>query len=69
MEKWIDQASREAREKKMRGQGLTPFLLQRVNELSGGLSLRANLSLLLNNARLGAQIARSMALMQRRKVL
>jgi len=40
---------------------VTPFLLGRVAELSGGGSLRANLALLRNNARLGAEIARSMA--------
>lgn len=39
------------------GQGVTPFLLQRVKELTGGASLRANLGLLLNNARLAGQIA------------
>ncbi|MCS6992405.1 MAG: pseudouridine-5'-phosphate glycosidase [Anaerolineales bacterium] len=51
-------ASREAQEKNIRGQELTPFLLKRVNELTGGKSMRANLDLLLNNARLAAQIAR-----------
>lgn len=55
-----EQASREAREKKISGQALTPFLLQRVNELTGGKSMRANLSFLLNNARLAAQIAKEM---------
>jgi pseudouridine-5'-phosphate glycosidase len=53
-------ASREAQEKKIRGQALTPFLLRRVNELTDGKSLRANLELLLNNARLAAQIARQL---------
>ncbi len=52
-------ASKEAQQKNMRGQELTPFLLKRVNELTGGKSLRANLDLLLNNARLAAQIARA----------
>ncbi len=55
-----EQASREAQEKGISGQALTPFLLQRVNELTGGKSMRANLSLLLNNARLAAQIAKAM---------
>ncbi|MGB7874218.1 MAG: pseudouridine-5'-phosphate glycosidase, partial [Anaerolineales bacterium] len=67
MDRWIDQASREAVDKKIHGQELTPFLLQRINELSGGQSLRANLKLLLNNARLAAQIAKSMAISQRRR--
>lgn len=67
MDKWINQASKEAVDKKIHGQELTPFLLQRINELSGGQSLRANLSLLLNNARLAAQIAKAMVTRQRRK--
>jgi pseudouridine-5'-phosphate glycosidase len=53
-------ASREAQEKKISGQALTPFLLQRVNELTEGKSMQANLALLLNNAHLAARIAKSM---------
>jgi len=53
----IQQARQEARDKNIHGQALTPFLLQRLSELTGGATLRANLDLLLNNARLGAQIA------------
>lgn len=53
-------ASREAQEKKISGQALTPFLLERVNELTQGVSMRANLALLLNNARLAALIAKKM---------
>ena len=67
VDEWDAQAQKDAATKKIRGQELTPFLLQRINELSGGRSLRANLSLLLNNAQLAAQIAKSMALMERRK--
>jgi pseudouridine-5'-phosphate glycosidase len=53
-------ASTEAIAQKIGGQELTPFLLKRVNELTAGKSMRANLTLLLNNARLAAQIAKSM---------
>lgn len=53
-------ASDEARQQDVRGQKLTPFLLKRVNELTEGKSTRANLALLLNNAKLAAQIARAM---------
>ena len=53
----IDQALAEAEEKKISGSAVTPFLLDRVNLLSGGTSLQANLALLRNNARLAAQIA------------
>ena len=55
-----EQASQEAIAKGIRGQAITPFLLQRVNELSGGRSMTANISFLLNNARLAGDIARSM---------
>jgi pseudouridine-5'-phosphate glycosidase len=53
-------ASREAQEKRISGQALTPFLLQRVNELTDGKSMRTNLAFLLNNAHLAAQIAKAM---------
>ena len=59
--------SREAQDKKIHGQQLTPFLLQRVSELTYKKSLRANLSLLLNNARLAAQIAKALAAHQNRR--
>lgn len=50
-------AIREAMEEGIKGKALTPYLLQRVEELTGGSSLTANHELLLNNARLGARIA------------
>jgi pseudouridylate synthase len=56
----IEQALQEAAERHIRGQAVTPFLLQRVTELTGGASLRANLGLLRSNARLASQIARSL---------
>ncbi len=57
MEAVIAQALAEAQSQSIRGQQVTPFLLGRVSELTGQASLRANLDLLLNNARLAAQIA------------
>jgi len=57
MDPIISKASAEAIEKGIHGQKLTPFLLNRINELTKGKSLRANLALLLNNARLAAKIA------------
>ena len=53
----IEQALLDAQELTLRGQEVTPFLLSRVSELTGRASLRANLGLLRNNARLAAQIA------------
>jgi len=56
-ERAIEQALLEAEQKNIRGQAVTPFLLQRVSELTGKSSLKANLALLLNNARVAAEIA------------
>jgi pseudouridine-5'-phosphate glycosidase len=60
MEPLILQASAEAIEQGIHGQKLTPFLLSRISELTGGKSLKTNLALLLNNARLAARIAAEM---------
>ena len=57
MEPIIAKASAEAIEQGIHGQKLTPFLLGRISELTKGKSMKANLALLLNNARLAAQIA------------
>ncbi len=57
----LKQVSNEVREKGISGQQVTPYELKRVNELTRGKSMRANLALLLNNARLAAQLARAMA--------
>lgn len=67
VEPYIAQASKDAQKKKIHGKELTPFLLERINELSRGQSLRANLSLLLNNARLAAQIAGALRTREKQK--
>lgn len=53
----INQALKELEVEGIKGKDCTPFLLKRVVELTGGDSLEANIALILNNARLGAQIA------------
>jgi pseudouridine-5'-phosphate glycosidase len=53
----IRQAQDEAHNNNVRGQALTPYLLARLFELTGGESLKANLKLLKKNARLAAKIA------------
>ncbi len=58
----IAQAVAEAEQAGVSGKHLTPFLLARLVELTAGRARRANESLLLNNARVAARIAR--ALMQ-----
>ena len=57
----VDQAVKEAEEQGVRGKDSTPFLLKRIVELSGGKSLDSNIHLVVNNAKLGAQIAVALA--------
>ena len=57
MEPVIAKASVEAVEQGIHGQALTPFLLSRISELTKEKSLKTNLALLLNNARLAGEIA------------
>lgn len=53
----IELALAEASAQGIAGKAITPFLLDRVNQLSGGSSLAANIQLVLNNARLAAAVA------------
>jgi len=53
-------AEEEASQQNIHGKRLTPFLLTRLSELTGGATLKANLSLLRNNARIAADIAASL---------
>lgn len=57
MERATEQALDEARVQGVDGKALTPFLLARINALTGGESLHSNVELVLNNARLAAQVA------------
>ncbi len=57
MENHIHTALEECTSKLISGKAVTPFLLKRIVELTGGRSLKANIALALNNAKLGAEIA------------
>ncbi|GAB4835261.1 hypothetical protein Ancab_000170 [Ancistrocladus abbreviatus] len=57
VESAIQRALQEARESNIKGSAETPFVLTRVNELTGGASLASNIALLKNNAVVGAKIA------------
>ncbi len=61
VEEAIRQALDDAARENITGSAVTPFLLPRVSELTGGASLKANLSLLRNNARIAAQIAQHLS--------
>ncbi len=56
----ITRATQDAETHGISGKALTPYLLQRIFELTDGRSLDANIALVLNNARLGAQIAQEL---------
>ncbi|XP_011605810.2 pseudouridine-metabolizing bifunctional protein C1861.05 [Takifugu rubripes] len=53
----VEAAVTEARTKGVTGKDVTPFVLQMVNDLTKGASLRANIALIQNNARVGSRIA------------
>lgn len=55
----IDQAIAEARAQGIAAKSVTPFLLRRIFELTDGASLKANIALVRNNARLAAKIAQA----------
>jgi pseudouridine-5'-phosphate glycosidase len=57
----IEEAIRQADAAGIAGKALTPFILARVVELTEGRSQRANVALLVNNARVAACIARALA--------
>ena len=57
LEQAVETAVREAEDRQVTGRRLTPWLLQRLEKLTGGASLEANVELLLDNARLAAEIA------------
>jgi pseudouridine-5'-phosphate glycosidase len=53
----LDEALEEAARGNIAGRELTPFLLSRMGQMSGGATLRANVALLEQNARVGAAVA------------
>jgi pseudouridine-5'-phosphate glycosidase len=57
----IAEATRQADEVGITGKDVTPFVLGKVLELTGGRSRDANIAALVNNARVGARIALALA--------
>ena len=57
MEIHIEKALKEADKKKIAGKEVTPFLLKYIADHTGGESLDANIALIKNNAKLGAELA------------
>ncbi len=55
----IQEALQQSKAAGISGKDVTPFLLKKMTELSGGKSLEANIALIKNNARIGASIAKA----------
>jgi pseudouridine-5'-phosphate glycosidase len=64
MERHIQLAIMVAKENNIRGKEITPFLLKYIAEHTAGESLNANIALIRNNAKLGAEIAVAFAGME-----
>jgi pseudouridine-5'-phosphate glycosidase len=60
MGSYIAAAQRAAQEQKVVGKAVTPFLLGKLLELTDGASLKTNIALVENNARLAARIAKAL---------
>lgn len=56
----INIALKRANEENITGKRITPYLLKTIVELTGGLSLESNIKLILNNAAVGAEIAKEL---------
>ena len=57
IEEAISKSLEEATNKNIEGKEVTPFLLGHISQLTKGESLKSNIALVCNNARLGAKIA------------
>lgn len=64
IESSIQAALKETVAKNITGNAVTPYILMRVNELTGGASLAANIALIKNNACIGAKVAVSLMKLQ-----
>lgn len=56
------EALKDAEQKGLKGKAITPFLLSRIEQITGGESLKTNIEFVCNNAHLAAKIAKYLAL-------
>ncbi len=62
---WIADAIAQAERDGVRGGAVTPFVLSRVAAASGGRTLRANIGLIVNNARMAGRIALELSALEK----
>uniref|UniRef100_A0AAY4C199 Carbohydrate kinase PfkB domain-containing protein n=1 Tax=Denticeps clupeoides TaxID=299321 RepID=A0AAY4C199_9TELE len=67
IEEAIQRAVREASSNGIIGRDVTPFILQRVSEITEGKSLQANIALIRNNAKVGSQVACALSALSQKK--
>jgi pseudouridine-5'-phosphate glycosidase len=60
IEPFIERALREVAEQRIVGSAVTPFLLKRLAELTGGESVKSNIALLKNNVAVASEIAKAL---------
>lgn len=60
MEEKISEALKAAQKEGIKGKAITPYLLAYLEKATAGASLKANIGLVLNNARLAAELARAL---------
>ncbi len=56
---WINRALLKAEQNKINGKAVTPFLIKEINNYSNNKTLKANVSLIINNADLAGKIAKN----------
>ena len=56
---WINRALLKAEQNKINGKAVTPFLIKEINNYSNNKTLKANVSLIINNAGLAGKIAKN----------
>jgi pseudouridine-5'-phosphate glycosidase/pseudouridine kinase len=61
IEESINDALKLAKEQNIYGKHVTPFLLEKINRITRGTSMKSNIALIQNNARIGARIAKELA--------
>ena len=59
IKEWINRALLKAEQNKINGKAVTPFLIKEINNYSNNKTLKANVSLIINNADLAGKIAKN----------
>ncbi|MGI6296317.1 MAG: pseudouridine-5'-phosphate glycosidase [Armatimonadota bacterium] len=64
----VEEAIKQAEQNQIRGKQLTPWLLDKIAELTNGRSIESNVALLKNNAQIAAELACALVNEERRRM-